>query len=240
MNIFSYESKFNQIMMTLADLIILNILYLVCCIPIFTISAAQAGLFTGIRVLLDKEDDSSVAKAFFRGFSDGFGKSAVAGSILLVALLLMLYIFANVLALYLAGNSLLPVILCGIAVVFIYMAHSILGPFHASFGCTVGQLIRNAFMVAFAYPLRSLAVALLTVLPLVVFLIWPHIFIGGIIAFLAMYYSAAYLLCTSLLKKPFDRLKNSFNQAHGIGTDDEDETEEEDDEVSGEGSDDEE
>ena len=51
MNIFNYESKFNQLLMTLADLIILNLLFVVCSLPIFTIGAAQAGLFTGIRVL---------------------------------------------------------------------------------------------------------------------------------------------------------------------------------------------
>lgn len=216
MNIFSYESKVTQILLTLADLIILNILYLVCCIPIVTISAAQAGLFTGIRILLDKEDDRSVAKSFFRGFSDGFLKSSLAGTILLVVVLVLYYIFANALAVYLNDKNLLPVVLSGIALLLAYMAHSLVGPFHASFGCSVGQLVRNAFMVCVAYPLRSLAVAALTVLPLAVILIWPHIFVGGVIAFLALYYSCAYLLCFSLLKKPFDRLKKSFNRAHGI------------------------
>lgn len=216
MNIFNYESKVYQILLTVADLIILNVLYLVCCIPIFTISAAQAGLFTGIRVLLDKEDDRSVAKSFFKGFADGFGKSAIAGTILLIVLCVLYFVFANTLAVYFNDKNLLPVILSGFALLLAYIAHCLLGPFHATFGCTVGQLIRNAFMVCIAYPLRSLAVTVLTALPLVVILVWPQIFVGGVIAFLTMYYSCAYLICFSLLKKPFKRLKDSFNKAHGI------------------------
>lgn len=228
MNIFSYESKFNHLMMTIADLVILNILYILCCIPVFTISSAQAGLFTGIRVMLDKDDDRSVVKSFFRGFADGFGKSAIAGTILLVvqAVALLAVYFSAVY--YGAGNSILPLVLSIVLAVAVYTTHSILGPFHATFGCSVGQLIRNAFFVAFAYPLRSLLVALLTLLPVIIFLIWPQIILGGIIAFLGLYYSTAYLLCHSLLKKPFDRLKKSFREAN---SEDEDEDEEEESET---------
>ena len=225
MNIFSYESKFNQLMMTIADLVILNILYIVCCIPVFTISAAQAGLFTGIRVMLDKDDDRSVAKSFFRGFADGFGKSAIAGTILLVVQALSLAFVTYAAVYYGAGNGILPLVLSIVLAVAVYTTHSILGPFHATFGCTVWQLIRNSFFVAFAYPLRSLAVAVLTLLPVIIFMLWPQILLGGAIAFLALYYSTAYLLCNTLLKKPFGRLKESFRAAH-----EEDEEEDEEDE----------
>ena len=46
MNFFSYESKPMQILMLLGDLIILNLLFILCSLPVFTIGAAQAGLYT--------------------------------------------------------------------------------------------------------------------------------------------------------------------------------------------------
>ena len=73
-SIFSYESKLVQMLLKLADMMIMNILYVLCCLPVFTIGAAQAGLHTGIRQLRDPADDSSCTKAFFRGFANGFGK----------------------------------------------------------------------------------------------------------------------------------------------------------------------
>ena len=79
---FSYESKPMQILMFLGDLILLNVLYLVCCIPVVTIGAAQAGMYTACKVLLDKEDDSSPYAAFFRGFWGGFGTVTLAWGIL--------------------------------------------------------------------------------------------------------------------------------------------------------------
>lgn len=213
MNIFNYESKFNEIFMMLADMIILNVLYVICSIPIFTIGAAQAGLFTGIRVLLDKEDDSSVAKAFFRGFGNGFKSITIVSTTYLLILAVLAAILYAVLVLMFVGGSKLPTILCIIAMCIVYILLSITGPFHATFGCTTRQLFRNSFFVAMAYPIQAILTAVLTILPLAVMLIWPHIFLGSMIAIIALYYSVAYLLIFSLLKKPFQSLKDDFNAA---------------------------
>lgn len=213
MNIFSYESKFSQLAMTVADLIILNLLYIVCCIPIFTIGAAQAGLFTGIRVLLDPEDDSSVSKAFFRGFTNGFGKITLVNVILLTVLAGLTVLLAYLLTLMFAGGSRLSVILCIVAMSIVYIIHSVSSPFHATFDCTAGQLLRNSVFVAMAYPLRCIVSAALILIPLAILMIWPHIILGGLIAFAALYYSVAYLMIFSLLKKPFNRLKENFYNA---------------------------
>lgn len=213
MNIFNYESKVNQIVMMLADLIILNLLYLVCCIPIVTIGAAQAGMFTGIRVLLDKDDDSPVYRAFFRGFSNGFRKITVVNVVLLGIIVLLTFVLAYALAFMFAGGSSLAVILCGAAMCIVYILHCVSAPFHATFDCTAGQLFRNSFFVAMAYPLRSVLMSALILLPLVVLMVWPHIFLGGLVVFSALYYSVAYLVSFSLFKKPFQRLKDNFHAA---------------------------
>lgn len=213
MNIFNYESKFNQLAMTVADLIILNILYIVCCIPIFTLGAAQAGLFTGIRVLLDPEDDSPVYKAFFKGFANEFRTITVAHLILLAVLAVLLLLTGYTLTLMLAGGSNLSFIICVVAASLVFIIHSLCGPFHATFGCTVGQLIRNSFFMLVAYPLRSLATGVLVLLPLAILMVWPQVLLGGLIGFGTLYYSVAYLCIFSMMKKPFQRLKDSFYKA---------------------------
>ena len=43
--LFSYDSKLMQTLTFVADLILLNILYLLCCVPMFTIGAAQGALW---------------------------------------------------------------------------------------------------------------------------------------------------------------------------------------------------
>ena len=206
--------------MTVADLIILNLLYILCCVPIITIGAAQAGMFTGIRVLLDPDDDSPVYKAFFRGFSNGFGKISIVSTVLLAILAGLAALLGYALTLMFAGGSSLSVIICIVAMSIVYIIHSISGPFHATFGCTTKQLFRNSLFVAMAYPLRSLLTAVLVLIPLAVLMVWPQVFLGGLVAFSALYYSVAYLMIFSLLKKPFKRLKENFYNAQKAADED--------------------
>ena len=46
MSFFSLDSKFMQALSRIADLILLNLVFLVTCIPIFTIGAASAALYS--------------------------------------------------------------------------------------------------------------------------------------------------------------------------------------------------
>ena len=64
--LFSLDSKFMQMLMTLGDYIIFNILFLVCCVPIVTIGAAKSALY---RVMFEMlEDNGGLYKKFFKCF----------------------------------------------------------------------------------------------------------------------------------------------------------------------------
>ena len=77
MNIFNYESKVSQVLMFVADLIILNVCFILCCIPVFTIGAAQAALYSGVRTLLDPETDEKPRRIFFKEFVNSFSVTDV-------------------------------------------------------------------------------------------------------------------------------------------------------------------
>ena len=233
MNIFQYESKFNQMLVSVADMILLNLAFVICCLPIVTIGASCAGLFTGIRVFLDKEDDSSPLKAFFKGFISGIGTVTIVGVILMALILGNLYLLLNLLALYWAGGSIIPLILCVISLSIFLMLFAVLGPFHATFGCTVGQLFRNVFYVAIGNAPRVLVVTALMLLPFILFFTNFSIFMGSMVVMLAIYFSISYFLSFHLLKKPFDQVKELFYAAQEAAkeeTEGEDEEAEEEDE----------
>lgn len=208
-NIFSYESKFMQTLLIVADYIILNVVFILCCLPVITIGAAQAGLYTGIRKLRDKEDDSSCLKAFFHGFANGFGKITVVWCFLSVCIALLGYNLIAVLIFNYAGFA-APVWICvaGMTICIIYQ--SMVTLFHANFGCTAFQLLKNVFFVALAHPLRSIAVAIIAWAPVAVFLLNTPLFLQGTIAWLAAYYSLAFTLNIIIMEKPFRIFTENF------------------------------
>lgn len=208
-NLFSYDSKFTQTVITLSDYLILNVLFLLCCIPIFTIGAAQAGLYSGIAALNDKEDDTPCVRKFFQGFSDGFGTITILWSISLCIMALMVYNLTAVLILDAAG-AYAPVWLC-VAILAVFIVYqSVMVMFHSRFGCTPGQLLKNVLYVILAHPLRSVAVAVLTWFPMIICAIAFDVFVKDLLLILLCYYSIAFLLNLSIMKKPFQTLENNF------------------------------
>ncbi len=218
--LFNYENKFMQALMTFGDLIILNVLFLLCCIPVVTIGAAQAGLYTGLRVVTNPEDDSSVPAAFFRGFKTGFGKVTAAYVLLLVLLIPLLMITFQSLydpsALeaigFTGGMRILAAVALGICAVF----QTVLCLFHSRFSCSVPRLYKNAWMVVFCHPLRSIAAGFLTWIPVILLLTYLPGFVALTPLFLAFFYSFMCLLAQSLLRKPFQTIIDAFNQRSGI------------------------
>lgn len=213
MNLFSYESKPMQILMQLGDLIILNLLYLLCCIPIFTIGAAQAGLYTGVKALQDPDDDTYCTKAFFKGFRSGFKQITVAWC-LLFALELLLGVVAYLCVFYQKTMQAdLPLWAALIALSIVALFQSLVTAFHSRFSCTALQLIRNAWFLATAYPIRSLAVAVLTWFPIIFFAVSNiTVFMSMTPVWLTIYFSGAFCFCHTFLKKPFQILIDHFNE----------------------------
>lgn len=209
MNLFSYESKPMQILIFLGDLLLLNFFFLLCCLPVVTIGAAQAGLFTAVRVLSDPEDDSSASAAFFRGFVGGFGKVTVAWGIL--TLLIAAIAFAG----YVAIMNGSPVWIALVALCVCALFQSQIAPFHSRFDCTPWQLIRNAWFFVVAHPLRAFGVAILMWAPVIVVLLSVYTFMMLTPIWISIYYSTACLFSYSMMKKPFATLISHFNETHG-------------------------
>lgn len=204
---FSYDSPVMQILMYIGDLIILNFLFLICSLPIFTIGAAHAGLYTGIKVLTDKEDESSPAAAFFRGFASGFLQVSLAWVCLAVVLIAIA--FATIVSYY--NNAPLWLCLLPLSIVAVFMAT--VPAFHSRFGCTAWQLIRNCWFLIFAHPLRSLGAAVLFWLPVILFLRLPTIyFLGTAPVLMTLYFSTAVLFGYKFLQKPFKTLIDEFSR----------------------------
>ena len=207
MSIFNYESKFMQTLQFLADLMILNVLYVLCCAPIFTIGAAQAGLHKAIRVMTDPEDDSSIAKAFFKGFIGGFGKVTLAWGAFTLVIAALIYFGYIAIAF---GSPVWPI---GVALAIVAWFQTGVPALHCWFDCTAIQLIRNALFFTLAHPLRTLGAAALLWFPLILFMSpWNFYFMAAAMLWVALYYSVAILFGQSLLKKPLNKLAKRFQE----------------------------
>ena len=76
MKLFSLDSPVMKSLSFIGDLIILNVLFLVCCIPLVTIGASATALYT-ISMRMAAKDDRGILKPFFRAFKENIKKATV-------------------------------------------------------------------------------------------------------------------------------------------------------------------
>ena len=205
----NYESKFMQTLMLIGDYMILNILFIVCSIPIVTIGAAQAGLYTGVKTLLDKDDDTPCTRSFFKGFSSGFGTITVVWTILGVIIALLAYCYLVVHVFDTVGYKPQPwMIILAMAICAVFQSN--LTIFHANFGCTKKQLIKNVFFTCIAHPIRSIGVGVITWIPVLTFLFITPLFLQMTPIWIIGYYTIAFMINNIIMKKPYHTLTENF------------------------------
>lgn len=195
--------------MLVADYMILNILFVICSIPIFTIGAAQAGLYTGVKTLLDQNDDTPCVRSFFTGFRSGFGTITIVWSIVAVIIAMLGYCYLVVQVFDDIGFK-PQVWMIILAIAFCAIFQSNLTIFHASFSCTKMQLVKNVFYTCISHPIRCIEIGFLTWLPVLVFLFGFPVFLQITPIWLAGYYTVAFVLNSYIMKKPFNRLTELF------------------------------
>lgn len=208
--LFNIDSPFMQVASFITDMLLLNILFLICCLPIVTIGAAQSGLYYAVRTLRDPEDGRSCYKLFFKGFASGFWKVTLVWCVFLVFDVILAY---TMLMSY--KNAELGIFVhWGVpaaGLLFSLILHSLVTIFHSQFNCGPVQLFRNSFVLFVTNPFHSMVVAILTWAPAVLALLRINTFLDLLPLFLLVYYTIALLFGSTIMKKPFARLIDHVN-----------------------------
>ena len=203
--IFDLDSPIIQFLSKIADLMILNILYLVSCIPIITIGAANAALYDVTGRL--SRNDAIIWRHYWQAFASNFKKAIPIGLVFLGSGAL-LYGCAIMYWSFELPNKDLCLTLLGIVAVVWLCAYSWAFPLQARFENTVKNTLTNSLLFSWSYLPRTIVMAILNSVPGIIFVYLPGVFVNGIFAFLVLWFSMSAYLCTLLLRKPFKQLED--------------------------------
>ena len=185
-----------------ADLIILNLLTIVCCIPVFTIGASITALhFVCLKMVRDEE--TYIIKSFFKSFRQNF-KQATA------IWLIELFVFGLLAAdFYLMGHAdiefpaWLPSALIAVDVL-IFMLGLHVFPLLSRFENTVGRTIKNSVMVGILTLPKTLLMTAICALPVVLIYFFEQILAPFM---LLLGISGPAFLCALVYNKTFKRFE---------------------------------
>ena len=155
------------------DLMVLNILWLLCCLPVFTFGPASSAL-ARVMITLVRGGSEAVAKNYFIAFRRDFGRAVVLGLIGLAGLAIAV---SDILfAVSLSGGMKILFLIVAVLVsslVFSYLAY--IFALHAFFENSIAGQIRNALSLAAASPMETLAIWLCFAVPVAAILLLPRI-----------------------------------------------------------------
>ncbi len=144
--IFNFDSPLVNLIFRIADLILLNLITLICMIPVFTIGPALKALaFTSLKMV--REEDGNVIKTFWRNFKLNFVQSMLLGFICLVALFVML---GDIYALVML-KSMFPwpaIVASAIAITIALITLLYAVPMQGRFLNKIKDTLKNAFWLA--------------------------------------------------------------------------------------------
>lgn len=194
------ESALIRWTMRLGELVLLNVCFLICCLPVITIGAAQSALYS-VCFRFGTQEEKKPLVSFFRAFRQNLKQGiplllVTSGLNLMACWLTALFLRTSGPARYAFIPSLVLLL-----VSFIVSGYTF--PLLALFDNTLGRTLKNALILGISYLPRSVLVVGVNLLPLIVLLADTMLFLRLSILCIFLYFSAAAYVNTLLLKKVF-------------------------------------
>lgn len=189
-----------RFMTLISNLICLNILWLVGCIPVITAGASTVAMYTVLLKYVDGGDDA-VFKPFLRAFFEGVRKVTM---LWIINLLIGAAMLAGTVYLLNDTNLWLKCIFGGL--LFIYgAATSYLYPLLARYQNKSSNMIFNAFALSTRHILSSVFVVTLNVTPVLLLIFFPEIFMKMFLVWILMGFSLIAYLNIKILLPTFKK-----------------------------------
>ena len=198
------EGVFFQFLSRVGDLIILNFLFMVCCIPVVTIDAAQAALY---KVVMDMhyDQEAGMFKGFFKAFKDNFKQSTVVWIIELIVLV-SLVCDAMLVLTFFPGSNVMYVLLGVLAfLVLCVCAHMI--PLLIRYQNSLRQHLSNAMVLAVIRLPRTVAMVVMSALPLIILVLDVNVFLQTLVFWLFIGFSFIAYMDMFLYKGVYAKLE---------------------------------
>lgn len=163
--IFDMDSPVMRFLGRVADLMILNLVTLLCCLPVVTIGASLTAMHY-VLLKMVRNEDSYIIRSFFKSFKENFKQATV---IWLIMLVFLIVFGADIMIINHSGMefpSALKIILFALAMIG-YMVMCYVFPVLCRFENTIRKTIKNAlFMAILSFP-KTIVMMVLYVSPII-------------------------------------------------------------------------
>ncbi len=168
------DSKFMIFCGRLVELPKINLLWLLCCLPLVTIGAATTAMLTCLYAYRAQEPCGN--RVFFGAFRKCFGKATLLWLVMAFMAAMLALDYAIVAYAQFPGYMGVIGVICFVAFALVLVAGMIF-PLLSQFPGTIKEMVINAVLLCIANLPKMLLVTAMNLLPVLLFLLLPQVFI---------------------------------------------------------------
>ncbi|MBU5480442.1 YesL family protein [Blautia sp. MSJ-19] len=169
---FNMDNKFFTFMNKVADLFILNIICVICCIPIVTAGASITAMYY-VTLKMVRNEEAYIVRSFFKSFKENF-KQATVINLILIAVGVILYLDLNV-AKSMPGSAgqILHIIFMAFAIIY-FVLFLYVYPILARFYNSTKNTLKNALFMAIRHLPYTVIMILIGLCPLLILFVQSY------------------------------------------------------------------
>lgn len=186
-NLFRYDNKFFEILGKITDIVILNLLCIISCLPIVTIGPSIVAAYS-VAMKMIKDEETYIVKEFIRSFKESFKISTTVWVIMLtIGGVLLFDLYMSRLILNESISKVLQFIFTMISIIYIFMLTYVF-PIISKFENTIKNTMINSALISIQNLPYTLIIIILNLSPFLIINIfssyWGHIiFLYTVIGF---------------------------------------------------------
>ena len=184
-SIFNIDGPLMRTLTRIADLAVLNIIWLITCIPVITIGAADIAMYT-VLIRMKEQREGNVLKQYLSAFKENFKPGLIIELILVVlaGILALEYFFVKNAFADDKTISILMYAFIAILAILWLMMYSLVPALYARYENTVAATLMNSILIGIGGLVYTIPVLVITIAPVLLMLFATNIFIRTFILWL--------------------------------------------------------
>ena len=201
--LFNMDNKFFTFMGKVADLMILNVIFIICCIPIVTIGPALTAM-NYVTLKMARNEESYIIRSFLKSFKENLKQGIL---IWLIMLVLGIVLITDYMIMRNLDSGFMQVIKYGLGMItFIYlMVMLYIFPLLSKFDNTLKNTFKNAILMSIRHLPFTILMMLITYIPLGATILLPIVLVYGAIVWIMIGFSLIAFINAKFFVKIFDK-----------------------------------
>lgn len=182
------------------DIVFLNLIFIITCIPVVTIGPSLVALYT-VTGRIAEGSEGYVIRSYFKAFKDNIYQGMVVG-VLLEVICCLLATPAVVFYKSASESRTIGFMLAIIAVIFVLAVTMYIFPLMAGYNSPIATIIKNAALIALGRLPYTIMLLIITIIPVIAVLITRYALIYVIFGA----FSVGALIKSKIIKKIFAKI----------------------------------